>query len=65
MSDATSVIGSKAVKVAEFQITADESSALEFTDATVHLSVATAADSVAATASAATPNDLLATADKK
>ena len=48
MSDSTAVIGSKWIKIGEFQISADESSSLEFTNATTHLSVATAADSIAA-----------------
>lgn len=44
MSDSTSVVGSKGIEVAQFQVSADDSSALNFTEAKVHLAVATLAD---------------------
>jgi hypothetical protein len=46
MSDTTSVIGSNGVEVGQFQLSASSATALDFSEATVHLAVATAADPV-------------------
>ena len=46
MSDTTAVIGAKGIDLGQYQINASNATALTFSEATVHLAVATAADAV-------------------